>query len=213
MESMRRVAERLTYLGYQVHNLDLPGFGQSSLPTEVWGVPEYARFVAHYLDMVQIKPVNVIGHSFGGRVSIVLGADYPDYVNKIVLTDCAGVITPPTTRQRVPQTAFGAANAILSLPGLTALESRFRGWARNRYASEDLPNASPLEPIFRLAIRQDLLPYAARIKASTLLLWGELDRDTPLWQGQLLQKTIPDAGLVGFNRAGHFCFFGRRTPF
>ncbi len=64
-----------------------------------------------------------------------------------------------------------------------------------------------------MVIRQDLLPYAARIKASTLLLWGELDRDTPLWQGQLLEKTIPDAGLVVFNGAGHFAYMERLPDF
>src|SRR5450432_1134802 len=213
MESMRRVAERLTTLGYQVHNLDLPGFGRSALPTTAWGVPEYAELVAHYLEQANVKPVNVIGHSFGGRVGIVLGADYPNSVDRIVLTDCACVLSQPTVGQQVRHAAFQAANAILSLPGLTSVDKRFRGWARNPYASEDLRNAGLLEPIFRVVIRQDLLPYAARIKASTFLIWGDQDTETPLWQGQRLEKTIPDAGLVVFKGAGHFAYLERLADF
>lgn len=213
IESVRMVAERLAPLGYHVHMLDLPGFGRSTLPVETWGVPEYARFVTHYLDHVNLKPVHLIGHSFGGRISIVLGADYPEYVKKIVLTDSAGVLTPPTAVQQVRQAAFNVAGAALALPGLNAFEDRFRSWARNRFGSEDLRNAGPLEPIFRKVIRQDLVPYAARIKASTLLIWGDQDQETPLWQAQVLEKTIPDAGLVVLQGAGHFAYQERLTDF
>jgi pimeloyl-ACP methyl ester carboxylesterase len=213
IENMQQVGQRLAQLGYHVHMIDLPGFGRSALPTEAWGVPEYARLVAHYLDHVNLKPVHLIGHSFGGRVSIVLGADYPEYVNKIVLTDSAGVPFPVTTGQQVRQALFQAVGAILSLPGLNALEPRFRRWARDRFGSEDLRKAGALEPIFRVVVKQDLRPYAARIKASTLLVWGDQDQDTPLWQGQVLEKTIPDAGLVVFQGVGHFAYQERIEDF
>jgi len=56
-------------------------------------------------------------------------------------------------------------------------------------------------------VNEDLLPYAARVSRPTLLFWGDQDHDTPIAQGQLLEKTIPDAGLVVFDGAG-----GRRLP-
>lgn len=213
IESMRMVAERLASKGYCLHMLDLPGFGRSTLPSEVWGVPEYARLVAHYLDSVNLKPVSVIGHSFGGRISIVLGADYAEYVDKIVLTDSAGVITPPTGKQQLREIVFNVVKGISALPGFGRLEPRVRRWARDRYASDDLKNAGPLEPIFRLVIRQDLVPYAARIKAPTLLIWGDQDEETPLWQARVLEKTIADAGLVIFRGAGHFAYQERLPDF
>jgi pimeloyl-ACP methyl ester carboxylesterase len=213
IESMQRVAARLMPLGYQVHNIDLPGFGRSAVPPETWGIADYARLAVHYLDQVELKPVSVIGHSFGGRIAIVLGADHPEYVEKLVLADSAGVLTPPTTAQRTRQAVFRAANAVLSLPGLGAFQTRLRQWGRNRFGSEDLRNAGPLEPIFRRVIREDLLPRAATIKAPTLLIWGDRDQDTRLWQGQVLEKTIPDAGLVVFRGAGHFAYQERLVDF
>jgi pimeloyl-ACP methyl ester carboxylesterase len=206
IESMRPVADRLAPLGYNVHMLDLPGFGRSTLPPAIWGVADYARLVTHYLDLCNLKPVNVIGHSFGGRIGLVLGADYPDYVKKIVLADSAGVLTPPTAVRRLREAMFGLATATFKLPGVNAFEDRFRRWARDRFGSEDLRNAGPLEPIFRRVVREDLLPRATRIKAPTLLIWGDQDQDTPLWQAKLLERTIPDAGLVVFQGAGHFAY-------
>ncbi len=213
IENMQAVGERLASLGYHIHIIDMPGFGRSTLPDTVWGVDEYARFVIRYLDGAHLKPVNLIGHSFGGRISLVLGADYADYVKKIVLTDSAGVITPPSTSQQLRKAAFGLANKAFTLPGASALEKPFREWARQRYGSADLRNAGPLEPIFRKVILQDLVPRAARIKAPTLLIWGDQDQDTPLWQAQVLEKTIPDAGLVVFQGAGHFAYQERLPDF
>jgi len=213
IEHMQPVGQRLAKLGYRVHILDLPGFGRSTLPSEVWGVPEYARFVAHYLDHVNLKPTHLIGHSFGGRISIVLGADYPEYVKKIVLTDSAGVPFPQTRNQQLRQGVFQAVGAVLSVPGLKTLEPGFRHWARDRFGSQDLRKAGVLEPIFRVVVRQDLRPYAARIKAPSLLVWGDQDQDTPLWQGQVLEKTIPNAKLIVFQGAGHFAYQERITEF
>lgn len=213
IESMRMVAERLAPHGYNCHLLDLPGFGRSALPADVWGVSDYARLVKCYLDHVNLKAVNLIGHSFGGRISIVLGANYPEYVSKIVLADSAGVMTPPSTGQKIRKLAFDIAYSILSLPLLNKLQQPFRLWVRNRYGSEDLRSAGALEPIFRKVIQEDLLPHAARIKAPTLLIWGDLDEDTPLWQGKKLEQIISDAGLVVFQGAGHFAYQERLADF
>ena len=62
---------------------------------------------------------------------------------------------------------------------------------------------------FVKVVNEDLLPYAARVQPSTLLLWGDQDQDTPLSQGQLLEKTIPDAGLVVWEGAGHYSYLDR----
>jgi len=213
IEAMQGVAEGLAVRGYCVHALDLPGFGRSALPpavSEPWGVQDYARFVVHYLESAGLSSVNLIGHSFGGRISIVLGADYPERIQKIVLADSAGV---PTPQSGARNTLIGVGKAALKLPGLNLLENRLRQMGRDMLGSEDLKTAGPLEPIFRKVIAEDLVPHAARIKAPTLLIWGDQDQDTPLWQAQTLEKTIPDAGLVVFQGAGHFAYQERLPDF
>lgn len=211
--SMQMVLDRLAPLGYQVHALDFPGFGASPVPPTAWGVPDYAQQVIHYMDTVGLARANLIGHSFGGRVSIVMGADYPNRVNRIVLTDSAGVLTPPSTKSLMRQSVGRAVKGAFSLPGLNVLKPAMEQWYRDQYGSEDYKNAGALRETFVKVVTEDLVPYASRIKASTLLVWGDQDQDTPLWQGQVLEKTIKDAGLVVFNGAGHFAYQERIGDF
>jgi pimeloyl-ACP methyl ester carboxylesterase len=212
IESMQAVAAGLIPHGFQAHILDLPGFGRSDVPPqapEPWGVFDYTHFVRRYLETTGARPFHVIGHSFGGRIGIVLGANHPDLIGKIVLADSAGVLTPPSALSRL----VDLGNAALKLPGLSSLEPQLRKFGQRALGSDDLNSAGELEATFRKVVTEDLVPYAARIKAPTLLIWGDLDQDTPLWQGQALEKVIPDAGLVVFKGAGHFAYQERLTEF
>jgi pimeloyl-ACP methyl ester carboxylesterase len=71
------VAEGLSARGLRVYVLDLPGFGETALPPAVWGVPEYARFVLDFLDALGLQRVHLLGHSFGGRIGLILGRITP----------------------------------------------------------------------------------------------------------------------------------------
>ena len=55
-------------------------------------------------------------------------------------------------------------------------------------------------------VNEDLKPLLPRINPSTLLIWGENDDATPLSDGQIMEKEIPDAGLVTLKNAGHYAF-------
>ena len=74
--------------GMRVYNMDLPGHGKSPEPTTVWGVYDYARLIGEFIDTLQLKDPVLIGHSFGGRISIVLASERP--LSKILLVDEIG---------------------------------------------------------------------------------------------------------------------------
>jgi pimeloyl-ACP methyl ester carboxylesterase len=63
---------------------DLPGFGSSPPPEQVWGAADYGRLIAELAEADGRGPYIVVGHSFGGRVAACLGADRPDLVAGIV---------------------------------------------------------------------------------------------------------------------------------
>ena len=206
IESFWPVAEQLGARGFRVYVLDLPGFGQSAPPPEPWGVPEYAAFVLAYLDAQRLARVHLLGHSFGGRISLILGADSPERVDKIVLANSAGVRPPDNP---VRDAVVKAAKSVFQLPGLNRLYEPARRKAYEQLGATDYLEAGELQATFVKVIAQDLLPYAARITRPTLLIWGDRDEDTPLWQAHQLEKTIPDAGLVVFQGAGHFSYLDR----
>ena len=62
-------------------------------------------------------------------------------------------------------------------------------------------------------VNEDLRHLLPCIQAPTLLVWGENDQDTPLADGQLMEKLIPDAGLVIFKGAGHYSYLEQSASF
>jgi pimeloyl-ACP methyl ester carboxylesterase len=207
---MLPLAQRLAPMGYQIYILDFPGFGQSQNPPIAWGVSDYANFILRFLDHHTLEKVHLFGHSFGGRVSLVLGAEHPERILKIALADSAGVRPKSSTQGQFRLKIYRFALNILNRIGLSAQANQLRNWYSERYGSADYKAAQGiLRETFVKVVNEDLLPYAARVQASTLLLWGDQDQDTPLWQGQLLEKTIPDAGLVTFEGAGHYSYLDR----
>ena len=203
------LAERLRKQRYRVLVPDLPGFGQTPPPPAAWSVPDYADFVLAYLDALDVERTHLIGHSFGGRVGLVLGADHAERLDKMVLIDSAGVKPPESSSAGLRLSAYKALRDGLANVGLKGLSDGLRGWYTERYGSADFKNAGPLRETFVKVVNEDLLPYAARVKPSTLLLWGEADQDTPVWMAKQLEAQIPDAGLHTFPGAGHYSYLER----
>jgi pimeloyl-ACP methyl ester carboxylesterase len=204
------LAAQLAPLGYCVYALDLPGFGQSAEPPQAWTVYDYARFVIAYLDAQQLAQVHLFGHSFGGRLSLIIGAEYPTRVQKIVLADSAGIRTPPPLLSQLRLRSYQMVRDTMYRVGARSLADNLRARYNRRYGSTDFQQVSGImRSTFINVVNEDLLAYAARVSAPTLLFWGDQDQDTPLWQGQKLAKTIPDAGLVVYPGAGHYSYLER----
>lgn len=212
-ELMLPVLERLDRLGYPAFAPDLPGFGASSLPPSTWSVFDYAKLVSQLLDALELPRVHLIGHSFGGRLGLILGADYAERMERMVLVDSAGVPNKPPLHLQARLKTYKAARGFLNGIGAKGAAHDLSEWYRGRYASADYKNAGALREVFIRVVNEDLLPYAARVSRPTLLIWGSNDEDTPVWQGQKLEKTIPDAGLVTLDGAGHYSYLEHINEF
>jgi pimeloyl-ACP methyl ester carboxylesterase len=185
--------------------LDLPGFGESEPPDQAWDVDSYARFMIHFLDELGVDRAHLVGHSHGGRVSIALAADEPERVGRLLLIDSAG-LRPKRGwkyRRRVAVAKLGRLIAKVGGGPGRRLQERMRA----RVASRDYLEASEaMRGTFRAVVAADLADRLPRIGASTLLVWGDQDEDTPLWMADRMEKLIPDAGLVVLQGAGHYSY-------
>ncbi len=194
-----------------VVTLDFPGHGKSGEPPVPWGVEEYAEMVIVLLSELGLTKVDIVAHSFGGRVALVLASKHPDWVRKLVLTGGAGIKKPATARQSKRTKRFKRYNQILeslkTLPAMAGPVDKWQTHLRNRYGSADYVKLNELmRKTFVKVISEDLLPLLAEVQAPTLLIWGSADTETPLWMGQQMEQSIPDAGLVIFEGRGHFAF-------
>lgn len=189
----------------EVHALDLPGFGQSDPPPKPWGVEDYSAFLARFMDEMRIEKAAFVGHSNGGRVIISLAADEPERVGRIVLVDSAGVRPKRTLTyyRKVGLAKVGKHAARL----LGARGRRLQRALVSRSASTDYAAASPImRPTFVRLVNADLKHLLPKISSPTLLVWGEKDTATPLADAKLMERLIPDAGLVVLEGAGHYSY-------
>ena len=76
---------------YRIIAIDLPGFGDSSVPNNIIGSNEYAEYLFYFLKKIKITKINYIGHSFGGKIGIVLSCNFPQLIQRLVLIDSSGL--------------------------------------------------------------------------------------------------------------------------
>ncbi len=74
-----------TFASERVIWLDRPGLGWSERPDGAWSPEREARLIARLLETLEVGPVTVIGHSWGGAIALRLAMDHPDRVDSVVL--------------------------------------------------------------------------------------------------------------------------------
>ena len=192
-------------LTHRVYNIDFPGFGESPEPCEVWGVGRYTELVEAFARQEGLESPVLVGHSFGGRVAILMASRTP--VSKVVLVDAAGIKPRRSPLYYYRVYSFKAAKALARLVfGRERAEKRVEAM-RARRGSSDYAQASPrMRAIMSRVVNRDLTDRLPLIKAPTLLIWGENDTATPVADARKMARLIPDAGLVSFADCGHYSF-------
>ena len=199
---------------FKVYTLDLPGFGESDEPKEVWNSHDYADFVKKFMDEMDIKEVILIGHSHGGRVSIVLSSDYPDLVKKMILIDSAGIIPKRKPKYYFKVYSFKALKQIYSLLFFYIEKEKRLEKFYKKFGSTDYRDADGImRNIMVSVINDNLRPLLKDIKAQTLLVWGRDDEDTPVYMGEIMEREIKGSGLVVLEDAGHFSYVDQYQQF
>jgi pimeloyl-ACP methyl ester carboxylesterase len=198
---------------------DLPGFGGSEKPSPARYPYGYYGFAESLIDLVAalgVGRVSVCGHSMGGAIAILLAANHPDLVEKLILVD---------------PTVYGArrnlASSIATLPVLGPIvfkqmygRATFRRFFQeNVYARPESAPAIRLERMFETfnepAAREaayatmlatlDTRPLVAgvpRVSAPTLVAWGRSDRSVPVEHGRRLARELRRARFEVFD-CGH----------
>ena len=201
---------------YKVYVIDFPGeSGKSSVPPVPWGVPEYGEMVKKFIEIMEIKRPNVIGHSFGGRVTIYLASTYPNLFDKIVLTDAAGVMPKLTFKKYYKRIIFKLGKFYINtLVPKSKREAMLISY-RDKHSSPDYKalKSDEMRETFKKVISLDLTKNLSQITRPTLLIWGENDMDTPLYMAKIMEKSIKDSGLVVLKGAGHFSYIDNSNEY
>ena len=193
---------------YNIYALDLPGFGASQTPQKAFYLQDYADIVDAFIKKFHLKNISLVGHSFGGRTVIKLTSNNPDYLNKIILVDSAG-IRQNSSQRALKKVAAKILKPIFKLPFL----QNARQIIYKKLGALDYLATPQLQTTFVNIINEDLTPLLNKIVKSTLLIWGKEDKDTPLAQAKIMEQSVPSSKLVVLESAGHFSFLDKPDEF
>lgn len=198
-DTFKSTFDFLSSIGINVLTIDFPGFGKSGSPYPNWGIYDYAEIINKFIAELSLEKVILVGHSFGGRVAIILASKYA-YVEKIVLVSSAGLKPRFSLKKKIDIYKFKI--------------RRFFGKDVSSYGSEDYKALDPLmKKIFVRVVNTYLNKHLKNISCPTLIVWGELDTQTPLYMAKKLNKGIKNSELKIMYGTGHFGFFERPEQF
>lgn len=181
--------------------IDLPGFGRSSLPVKSWFVKDYAKLVADFIQEQKVTRPIILGHSFGGRITIKLAASYPKLLDKIILVSSAGIKSKLTLKQLF---VYLIAKIIkFMIPNFLNFKFKLRHQLYISIGSEN-ERLGELKDIFLNISKEDLINDINKINTETLLICGENDDTVPIEDSKKIYHLIKNSGLEVLEGIGHF---------
>lgn len=195
IEMMRPIAEPFKD-DYDITIIDLPGYGQSEEPKDVWTVYDYAECIHKLCKKLNIKKPIMIGHSFGGKISLIYASKYE--VEKLILfgSPFRKGIEKLSLKTKLLKTAK-------KVPVLNKLEE----FAKKHIGSTDYRNASPLmRQILVSTVNLDITEDVKKIICPALIVWGSLDEAVPLEDAYILEDLIDDAAVIVYEGCTHYAY-------
>ena len=198
------VQKILAKQNFKVIILDLPGFGKSISPPSPWTVEDYCQFIVNFINRIGLEKINLMGHSFGGRIAIKFAVLYPERLKKLILCASAGIKHPLNFFQKIIFKLAIFGNFLFSKRPF----KRFKDVAQNFFYTflrqKDYAKAKGImKETLKKVLEEDLRPELSQIKINTLLIWGEKDKAVPIKDAYLMKEHIPQSVLEIIPGASH----------
>ena len=198
IEMMKPIADPFQN-NFRIIIVDLPGHGSSTEPPFAWQVDEFVECIKELMDELKIDNPTLIGHSFGGKISMLYGSRYN--TSKLVLLGSP-------YRREIAKISLKT-KVLKSLKKVPVL-NKFEDFAKRHIGSADYRNASGvMREIIVNTVNYDITDQLSKIKAETLIIWGTNDEAVSIEDARSLEKLIKNAGLVEYEGCSHYAYLER----
>lgn len=186
---------------FRLLRYDRRGHGQSDVPKGPYSMERLGRDVLAVLDALEIERVNWCGLSMGGMVGMWLGANAPNRINRLILSNTSSYMA-----DSAPWEARIKAAREQGLPAL--VDGTLDRWFTKPFRERAPQAVEPIRKMFVAtnvegyiacveAIRaMDHRPLLPKITAPTLVIAGRHDPGTTLEAGEFIARQIPGAKLA-----------------
>jgi pimeloyl-ACP methyl ester carboxylesterase len=215
---------------YTVYTPDLPGFGLSDKPKDFsYSVTEQAENIADFVQHIEketaAESITLIGHSYGGSVSLAVWLvlkDRQDFsVKKLVLIDALAfpkkvkfpayisILRVPVINHLVLDVLSARKQARIALRNVIHKQDLVTPALVCRYAQFlDQPgeHRALIRTVAGLGKPREIERFTASfqyISVPTLIMWGKYDRLIPPTQATLIHESLTNSQPPSFVDAGH----------
>jgi len=203
---------------FDVIAVDLPGFGSSTIPPTPFSTQQYADFLFHLIDMLQLQRTSILAVSYGGQVALTFAFDHHNRIDKLILVASSGL---------GPRNSFLASSPVWSVVSFLVKHLVFNStmmirWF-SRYSFFDGANRpDDLAERFHRALKgkgrkeswlqcgrnalrteSDFSKRLTTLTVPTLIVWGKEDRIVPVWWAYEFQQGLQYSSLKILERCGH----------
>ncbi|MER6348089.1 alpha/beta fold hydrolase [Streptomyces sp. NPDC001595] len=210
---------------HRVITPDLLGWGRSERPTHLrYDYDTEVARIGRLLDALDCPSVSLVGHDYGGFLSLGFAQTQPGRVRRLAL------LNSRAHASFVPRwkAAFGLTTAVGRTPGLRTLAERFPFGAQHRRSLGPLVDRGYLDEEvledyvgwmdtaegrrwllhyfadYRVEVRPELRRRLGDIGCPTAVVWGRDDAYLSPSIALELARDIPGAELTMFDDAGHW---------
>ncbi|AUW94617.1 hypothetical protein BXT84_12230 [Sulfobacillus thermotolerans] len=213
-ESWAPLLPHLSWHDYRAYLVDVRGFGASAKPPSGYAIEDYARDTIRLIRRLNIAPVVLVGHSFGGAGSLFVAAKLRHYVDALIVMDTFPGGAAPSSAGRTRHHLERVQQLLNRTPESKRMQVLNRIWLQAFYQKPDdramvlqdqasraiLPHV--LEQTIHTNLTTDIERLLPHIQCPTLVIRGKYDRmlapgDDPL-------KKIPHAEFAIIPDAGHY---------
>jgi hypothetical protein len=202
--------------------VDIRGHGQSSKPECCYDRVDFAYDIRLLLDVLKIKQADIVGHSLGSLIAQTFAEYWPERTRHVVLVSSTGGeragCEAPTGQTEPASMDFRS--EIVKLTDPIDPESPFMiEWyasptpvdedflRRQRKDAAGIPVKVWLAVLDQGLSGSDLQSTLPKLKAPTLLIWGEKDPIFGAKDRCSLSKALPTATVKLFKELGHNSFW------
>src|SRR5580704_15226607 len=211
--------DALNAAGFRVLRYDLYGRGWSDRPDVPYDPDLFDQQLVQLLGALNItEPVDIVGLSMGGPITVNFATRHPASVRKVVLYDPAyGKGSTPPWQVRAPLVGDFVMN-VLRAPTMTA--SQRDDFAHpERYPDYFTKYATQMRyEGFRRAVRSTILNFfpvdntgayteLGKSGKPVLLVWGRADQTVPFSVSNEVRKAVPQAEFHAIDDAAHLPFY------
>jgi 3-oxoadipate enol-lactonase len=211
------IVEPLSEYG-SVLRFDKQGHGLTQTSNKDYLIADYASDVIKLLDSLQIVKVTLIGSSIGGIIGQYIAIHYPNYIDKLVLSNSA-------PRVGSPEIWTGRIKKVQE-EGLRSIsDGIMKAWFSERFHTEKVAELmgyktmlenSNVEGYLKACIalkENDLTAHISQIALPTLCIAGSVDGSTSPEMVKAMANLIPNSQYSLIDGVGHLPFIENPEQF